>query len=180
MRTSIDAIRSLARYMTLAFGEDFEVGYFAEEGTFARPGISVVAAGPELAGGGTRHTVDIIQPFALYAYPSPGESVEEGFFNAMGAQEKFFQAFRVGIEEGRPMRVPLYDYEGVALNEGTILRRYPDFLRILDLSVERKQAPEDERLWTVICEIRAGWRRTAELPTGTRLAQSVKADFELP
>lgn len=180
MRTSKDAIRSLARYMAVAFGDGFEVGFFSEEGTFTRPGVVVAAAGGELDGGGTRHTVDVIQPFAVYAYPVEGANVEEGFDNAMAAQETLFQAFRVGVDEGRPMRVPLYDYEGIAIDEGTLLRRYPDFMRVLDLSIERSQAPEDERKWTVTAEIRIGWRRSAELPSGTRLAQALQVDFSTP
>lgn len=180
MRTSRDAIRSLARYMALAFGDGFEVSFFSEEGTFMRPGVVVSTAGDEQDGGGTRHTVDVVQPFAVYVYPEEGESVEEGFDKAMEAQETLWQAFRVGVEEGRPMRVPLYDYEGVAINEGTMLRRYPDFLRVLDLSIGRSQAPTDERKWTVTAELRIGWRRSAEIPSGTRLAQALHIDFDTP
>jgi hypothetical protein len=179
MRTSRDAIRSLARYMSIAFGEDFEVGYFAEEGTFARPAVMVATAGSELSGG-SRHTVDVVQPFAVYVYPAEGDTVEEGFERAMAAQETLFNAFRVGLEEGRPMRVPLYDYEGVAIDEGTMLRRYPDYLRVLDLSIGRSQAPTDERKFTVAADVRIGWRRAAELPSGTHLAQALEVDFSTP
>lgn len=176
MRTSRDAIRSLARYMAAAFGEEWEVGFFTEESTFARPAVMVKSTGPQLSSG-SRHTIDVIQPFAVYAYPAEAETVEETFENAMVAEEVIWQAINVGLEGGRPRRVPLYDYEGVGITEGTVLRRYPDFLRVLDLSIDRAQSPEDEKKWTVTAEIRLGWRRAGELLGGTRLAQSVRTDF---
>lgn len=179
MRTSRDAIRSLARYMMEAFGGEWEVGFFAEEGTFARPGVMVKSTGPQLSSG-SRHTIDIIQPFAVYAYPAEAETVEGTFDNAMEAEEILWRAFNVGLEEGRPRRVPLYDYEGVPIDEGTSLRRYPDFLRVLDASVDRAQAPEDEKKWTVTAELRLGWRRAGELPSGTRLSQSLHTEFSTP
>jgi hypothetical protein len=173
MRTSRDAIRSLARYMSRAFGPDWEVGFFSEEGTFGRPGVMVKATGPQLSSG-SRHTIDVIQPFAVYAYPAEAEGVEDTFDNAMVAEEIIWHAFNVGVGEGRPGRVPLFDYEGVPIDEPTSLRRYPDYMRVLDLSIDRAQAPEDEKKWTVTAELRLGWRRAGELPSGTRLAQSLR------
>lgn len=176
MRTTNDALRSLARYMSRAFGDDYEVSVFNEQGTFTRPGISVRTAGPALSSG-SRHTIDLIQPVAVYVYPVEGESVEETFAGVMEAEEILWQAFNVGIEEGRPWRVPLYDYDGVKISEESILRRYPDYLRIVDLSIDRAQSPEDELKWTVTGNLRLTWRRAGRLAHGTRLAQDVRTSF---
>jgi hypothetical protein len=173
MRTVRDALRSISRYMSEAFGDDWEVGFFAQEGAFSRPGIAVRTAGPLLSGG-SRHTADLTQPIAVYVYPAEGESVEATFDNVMAAEERLWQAIQVGIGAGRPYRIPLYDFEGVAIDEGSLLRRYPDYLRVLDLSINRAQSPEDEKKWTVTGEMRVGWRRSAELPTGSRLAQKLR------
>lgn len=179
MRTTRDAVRSMARYMSEVFGDDWEIGFFNQEATFTRPGVEV-KPGTSQDGGGTRHSSDVVLPIMLYAYPEPGDSVSAGFDNALAVEETFWQAFRVGVGEGRPMRVPLYDYEGISINEGTLLRRYPDYLRIADLSITRSQAPTNESLWTVTCETRVGWRRSGELEAGTRLARALKVDLLTP
>lgn len=178
MRTSRDALLSLSRYMSRAF-PDYEIGFFSEQGTFARPGVSVRLVGPQL-GSGSRHTVDLIQPAAVYVYPPEGESVEQTFDSVMLAEETLWQAFHVGIQEGKPMRVPLFDYEGMGVDEESTRRRYPDYLRIVDLSIDRAQSPEDEKKWTVTAELRLSWRRAALLPGGTRLAQTLKSGFSTP
>lgn len=174
MRTTRDAIRSLARYMTEAFGDDWEIGYFSQQGTFARPGVAVRTTGPLLSGG-SRHTLDLTQPMAVYVYPPEKDTVEETFDSVMSAEETLWQAFNVGIGEGHPFRVPLYDYEGVPIDEGSILRRYPDYLRVVDCSIDRSQSADDEKKWTVTAELRVTWRRTGELATGRRVAQDLKA-----
>lgn len=175
MRTTQDALRSLARYMSEAF-PDFSVGFFNEEGTFARPAVAVRTTGPTLSSG-SRHTVDLIQPTAIYVYPAEEESVEATFAKVMAIEDTLWRTFHVGVSAGRPMRIPLYDYEGVPLEEGSMLRRYPDYLRVVDLSIDRAQAPEDEMKWTVIAEARLTWRRAAEVPSGTRLAGDIRTDF---
>jgi hypothetical protein len=173
MRTTRDAIRSLARYMTESFGEDWEVGYFSQQGTFARPGIAVRTTGPLLSAG-SRHTLDLTQPMAIYVYPAEKETVEETFDEVMQAEEKLWQAFNIGVGEGRPFRVPLYDYEGVPYDDGSSLRRYPDYLRVVDCSIERAQSADDEKKWTVTAELRLTWRRAGEMPTGKRVATDLK------
>lgn len=173
MRTKEDALRSLARYISESLGEAWEVGLFADQGTFERPGVAVRTAGPMLVGG-SRHTLDNTLPVAVYAYPEEGGSVEAGYVNAMATEESLWQAFNVGIAEGHPWRIPLYDYEGVPITEGSEMRRYPDYLRVVDLSIDSTQAPEDEMKWTVIASLRLTWKRAGELAPGTRLAQELQ------
>lgn len=159
--------------MAEVFGDEWEVGFFGQEGTFSRPGIAVRTTGPLLSAG-SRHTLDQTQPAAVYVYPPEDASVEATFDGVMEAEERLWQAFNVGIAEGRPFRVPLYDFDGVAIDEASSLRRYPDYLRILDLSIDRRQSPEDQKKWTVTAELRLGWRRSGELAEGSRLAQKLK------
>lgn len=176
MRTERDAVRSLARYMSRSFGDEWEVTFMQDEGTFKRPGIRIVPA--TTVATGSSHTAELIMPVVVYAYPAEGDTIEDGFDNAMAAKEQLWQTFFIGVEEGRPMRVPLYDFDGTPIDEGSILRRYPDFMRVLDCSIQHTQAPEDETKWTAFAEIRLGWRRAALLPSGTRLAQQLKSNFD--
>lgn len=173
MRTKLDAMRSLARYISECLGEDWDVGVFAEQGTFSRPAVAVRTAGPMLTAG-ARHTLDNTLPVAIYAYPEEGESVEGGFTNAHAVEDLLWQAFNVGIGEGHPWRVPLYDYDGVPIDEGSELRRYPDYLRVVDFSIDATQSPEDEMKWTVVLSLRVTWKRSGELPTGKRLVTAIK------
>jgi hypothetical protein len=175
MRTTTDALRSLARYCGEAFGEDWNVDLWSAQGTFTRPAIAVRTTGPTLLGG-PRHTVDLTQPVALYVYPPNCGTGEATFAAAAAADDLLFTAFRVGIGAGRPMRVPLYDYAGVGLDEPSAARAYPDFLRVLDFSIDRQQSPDDENLWTLIAEMRVGWRRMGEQPdsNATQLVEALK------
>lgn len=77
---------------------------------------------------------------------------------------------------------------GVKGGEGTIpdntlVRQYgdrlaPDYTRILDLSVDPKQSPDDQTLYTVLAEVRMGWRRGSLLPSNAEMADSVRISFE--
>ena len=178
MRTTRDAIRSIARYASEAFGEDWSVNLWAEQGTMIRPAIAVRKTGPTLITG-PRHIADLVQPVALYVYPPKGDSPEASFAAAADADDTLFNAFRIGIGAGHAMRVPLFDYEGAGLDEASELRRDPDYLRVLDFSVEQFQSPEDESMWSIVASLRVGWRRTAEHPDAdaTRLVEDLRVEI---
>lgn len=82
----------------------------------------------------------------------------------------WLDAFRFGWREGvqigaaRPMRVPLYRYDGLKLAEPSDERHPSDFMRVSDLSVGHSQDPNDRMLWTVTCEVRMSWRRSISVP----------------
>jgi hypothetical protein len=175
MRTQLDAVRSLARYASEVFGEDWSVNLWSAQGTFERPAIAVRRTGPTLLSG-PRHSVDLTLPAALYVYPPALDTGEATFAAAAAADDLLFTAFRIGVGEGRPMRVPLYDYAGVGLDEASEVRAASDYLRVLDLSVEHHQSPEDEDLWTIIANLRLGWRRMGEQPDAmaTELVEVLK------
>jgi hypothetical protein len=163
MRTSYDVLRSLKRYGALVLGDTWEIHEAAEEGTTARPMVLVrPTAGQQISG--PFHTMEIIQPFALYAYPAAGETPYESLHAASEAEELLVTAFRIGgVGAGRPGRMPLYDFDASGPDEGSDARQQPDYARVLDFSTERMQATEDDLLWTVVAEVRLGWLRSALL-----------------
>jgi hypothetical protein len=85
--------------------------------------------------------------------------------------------------------VPLWDYDGVALNEaateglrvsGDDDHWHGDYMRVDDLSVNRIRDPDEATLYTVAVDVRLGWRRVGRLPSAgeTPTASLVTVDLE--
>jgi len=179
MRTSLDAIRSLKRYVAIALGDDYEVRLLTEQGTFKRPAAQVMdTTANDLTG--PRHTIDNLQSFSVHVFPEPGESVQESLGLAAVVENTMTDAFRIGLAGGHACRIPLFDYEDVAWDEGTDARSYPDYLRVRDCSVQRVQNPTEELLFTVTCDLRLAWRRVGEPDQGGVTAERLTVGFDAP
>lgn len=173
MRSSEDAIRSLKRYVATIVGEEWEVRLPDEAETFTRPFARVMPAGPLNPLPGSQWIANVSRPFVVLLYPKLGDTAEETGLAAMRVEDAVFRGFRAGVAEGRPLRVPMYDYEGVPTVEGSVARHRSDFMRVTDLSVEARQAPDDPNLWVVVTEIRLEWARTAAVVSGGKVVESV-------
>jgi hypothetical protein len=172
-RTSTDALRSLKRYVALALGDPWEVRLSREEGAFDRPFARVwQVAGSTYPLTSGKWLADIVQPFVVSAYPEPGMTVDESLLAAQAVEEAFFLAFRAGVGDGHPMRVPLYNYTGVALDEPGVWMP-KGFMRVNDLSTQPFPDPDDNLLWTVVCDVRLTWRRLAQTIPETPTLTSV-------
>lgn len=172
MRTSIDVLRSLKRYVSIALGDEWEVRLLVEEGTFQRPAAQVMeATGQTLTG--PSHTFEAVQTFMVHAFPRSRDTVMESLVEAGKCEDALVRAFRIGVDKGRAARIPLYDYEEVPHTAGSTSRLDQDFARILDLEISRTQSPQDELLFTVSAEVRLGWRRDGRLPSVGRVAQEI-------
>lgn len=76
---------------------------------------------------------------------------------------------------GGPMRVPLYDYAGLMMNEAASdnIRPRGAFMRISGQpSVSRLVDPHDDLMWVVTANIRLSWRRSGVVPSEAPLIQS--------
>jgi hypothetical protein len=67
--------------------------------------------------------------------------------------------------------------------DNTLVRQYgdrqrPDYAKVLDLSVNAVQSPDDQTLYTVLAEVRMGWRSGSLLPSNAEMADSVHISFE--
>lgn len=165
-RSHIDALRSLKRYVAVALGDEWEIRLSREEGAFARPFARVwQIAGTTYPLGG-RWLADIVQPFVIAAYPVKGRSPDEAMLKAQKVENALYRAFRCGVEDGRAMRVPLYNYYRVKnWDEGVWMPKA--FMRVNDLATQPFPDPDDNTLWTVTCDVRLTWRRLAEtIPEG--------------
>lgn len=164
-RTATDIYRSLKKQIAVILGDAWDVRLVEEEGTFSRPSALVVPTAPATAAEDSQFFASMLQPFAIYAYPEVSEDGAAGpaRMNALLVEDVLLHGLRFGVGEGRPMRVPLYSYNGVDLLTTADERGYADFARITDLSVGSLQDPNDRKLWTVTCEIRLSWRRTPQV-----------------
>jgi hypothetical protein len=161
-RSHIDALRSVKRYVAVALGDDWEVRLSREEGAFARPFARVwQVAGTTYPLTGGRWVADMVQPFVIAAYPEQGRDPDHAMLLAQSVENTLYKAFRVGVEDGRPLRVPLYNYYHVKhWDAGTWYPRA--FMRVNDLSTQPFPDPDENTLWTVVCDVRLTWRRLAD------------------
>jgi hypothetical protein len=161
-RSHIDALRSVKRYVAVALGDDWEVRLAREQGAFARPFARVwQVAGTTYPLTGGRWLADMTQPFVIAAYPAQGRDSDQAMLFAQKIENTLYRAFRVGVEDGRALRVPLYNYYRVKhWDAGTWYPRA--FMRVSDLSTQPFPDPDDDTLWTVVCDVRLTWRRLAE------------------
>ena len=172
-RSHIDALRSVKRYVAVALGDNWEVRLSRDEGAFARPFARVwQVAGTTYPRTGGRWVADMVQPFVIAAYPAPGRDAEQSMLFAQKTENDLYRAFRVGVADGRALRVPLYNYYRVEdWEQGTWYPRA--FMRVEDLSTQPFPDPDDIRLWTVVCDVRLAWRRIAEVMPDTPVVQGV-------
>jgi hypothetical protein len=133
-----------------------------DQGAFVRPFARVWAvAGTTYPLTGGRWLADMVQPFVIASYPPKGRDPDQALLFAQKVENTLYKAFRVGVGEGRALRVPLYNYYRVKDWEaGTWFPRA--FMRVEDLSTQPFPDPDDDKLWTVTCDVRVAWRRVAE------------------
>jgi hypothetical protein len=161
----VNTLRSLARYVALALGEDFEVRFAPDEGAFARPCARVTEATPaNSTPHGARHR-DLRQTCSVVAFPTEGITAESSLIEAKRVERLLLDAFAKGIDaasfrNGRahPMRVPLFDYSGVGLREAATDAERIGFMRVVEPpALSTYPDPSDERLYVVTCDVRLGW-----------------------
>jgi hypothetical protein len=159
MRTHADALRSVKRHVADSLGSDWEVRLAADDGTLLEPPYAIVATvGPALSSESAL-IVQITQPYTVYCYPPRSESFEQGLLDGAALTEQLWMAFVGGLT---PYRVPLYDYAGVPLANGSASRNTHDYLRLVDVQVNRVPDSEDEQRVIVVCDFRASWTRPTD------------------
>jgi hypothetical protein len=176
MRTEYDVIRSLTRYVAAALG--YEVREVREEGVVTRPGAVIEMASPVAREGASPRISELNATYDVYVYPPLGEQPLHSREIAARISERLEQALDGGVDEGRPGLIPLWDFEGVPYDADSSVRRPQDFARVLDLSVWPKQAPDDEKRFSVVAEVRLGWRRDRALVSNSRTTRSLRMSFQ--
>lgn len=206
MRTGVDVLRSLHRYVWKALEDDvvmgpdgdsrdWEIRLWGSEGEFRWPFARVAAITPVTVSGPAVYR-EAARTFAVHLYPVPQGTAEDSVLEAERVEEIMTIAFETGFTyidkpdplapltwvkvSSAPHRVPLYDFAGVPLdgpNSVSYARQSSDYLRVLTCSINRIIDPEDERAWLVVVEPRVTWRRLGRVPSDAgQIVQSVKLE----
>jgi hypothetical protein len=163
MRGPWDARRSLQRYLAEVLGRGWDVALEADRGEYDPPFVRVVPA-TDVTRAGPPRWAELTQTFSIECYPKPMETATESEQQAAGVLDQLERAFSLGVGLGRPLRVPLYDFDGVELEQTSYERGDNDYLQVLDFSVRRLPDPEDARNVAVVADVRCRWRRAGRLP----------------
>jgi hypothetical protein len=178
VRTPFDALRSLSLYLSdyvlPTEAEDWEVRLALDEQTFKRPFCRVGFAGPS-QNAIQRTVTDVVRPFAVHIFPVLGSTPEESTIEASRIEALLETGFSVGVGLGHPARVPLWNFDGVAMDVATGTRGPNDYMRLRDCAIGQAVDPDDERSIVVTCNLRLSWRRSGDLIPSTTTLQRVTA-----
>ena len=180
-----DAIRSLARYTSEALGDDFEIAWVAEHGTFERPYARIrETTGVQSVAIGARHA-ELRQSFGIVAYPFAFPTETAGMVEAQRVRELLWRAFAQGIDpqsfstrsdRAHPLRVPLFDYSQTGLREAATDADRIGYLHVVEAPTFDVYAdPEDARSLLVAATLRLAWTRYVGRPVGGEAAEAVTA-----
>jgi hypothetical protein len=182
VNTIENALRSLRYYVAqhlLDYNEDFDIRLAIEEDAWERPAATVQSAGPAELQNTTRRVATSIRPFAVYIYPAIQADAKAAQLEASRVEDAVQRMFRVGGFGGHPARVPLYDWSDVADNEALGEADPLGYMFVSDSNVDHRPDPDDERLQTVIVNVRLNWRSAAEVPSEGAEIETVSIDRDV-
>jgi len=169
----MNALRSIARTVSLALGEDTEVRFSMQEGAASRPFASVTQATPlQSSPRGAAH-VELAQTFAISCWPTEGINVESSRVEAERVAGQLREALTIGTDptlyraaSGRrhPMRLPMYDYAATGLYEGVGDAQRAGVMRVL--GEPSFAVIEEDGLFAVTASVRVSWSEPITLPLG--------------
>lgn len=190
MRTSTDVLRSISYYLSLSLGEEWEVRFEDEEGAFDRPFCRVQTSTPARSKLGPPTVWDIRQTFSAVLYPVEKPTAAEARLEAARVEDLLMLAWARGThvasfgrkqnsgvatvnrQRGHPLRIPLYDFDGIGLMEVPTSgdRASNDFVLVTDEPTVQtlegtSRADEEETLYVVTTEVRCKWTRSAAVLT---------------
>jgi hypothetical protein len=155
--------------------DPWEIRYAAERGAVKFPFCRVSMPTPAVLTGPARY-YDITQAMLIEAYPAVSEDdAERAILVATDVMGLLTRGIRgEGVGPGRPLRIPLYDYDGVDIESGVTQRRLPhDFLRVEEFSPRLLPDIADPRGVAVIVDMRVNWRVAVSHRTGQLAVDSL-------
>lgn len=111
MRTETDALLSLQRYVAAALPSMTEVLTELERGDPPARPFAIVSADDTLSTEGTLSTPWSVLPCTAHVYIDAA-SRKAARAEAEAIRDALWEALYIGIGDGRPLRVPLFDYTG--------------------------------------------------------------------
>lgn len=155
--------------------DPWEVRFAAERGSVGFPFCRVQFTTAPVISGSARF-YEITQPMLVEAYPQEqAADAERGILAATDLIGVLLRGVRgEGVGDGRPMRIPLYDYDGVDIDSGVSQRRLPhDFLWLEDFAPRTLPDAADPRRVAVVADMRVKWRVSVSHRTGQLAVDSL-------
>jgi hypothetical protein len=181
----VNVLRSLARYVALALGEEYEVRLGRDEAAgLERPAARMVPATPVTSTPhGARHAVRR-RTFAITALPVPGINAESSLMEALRIEYLLSEALTGGIDQAlfstrserrHPHRIPLFDYSGLGLYEPASEDRRAGVARVVEPpAIQSFPDPADDLLYTVTCTVRLEWTESVTRATDWRTVEETR------
>jgi hypothetical protein len=159
---------SLLQYLSVILAPPWDVQPQRREPQ-TRPLAVCRPVGPSPSAG-TAYLRDYTQAYEVLAYPPAAAEGDVRGSGLIAAATKglLLRAFDTGAGTGRfrgySMRVPLFDFTGVADDEDLPVDALPiDYLVLSNLDGEARQDPERDDLYTVLIDFRVSWRDDGDL-----------------
>jgi hypothetical protein len=176
VRTSLDVLRSVKKYVAEFVLPGFEVRLTSEEGAWERPFCRVGWATPaSLVAHGAR-AVEVRRTMSLVAWPAYSASPDEARVAAEGLVEAMTVGWAPDRGRAHPRRIPIWNYAGVPLTAavGSGARAATDFASIVeDPSVGDLEDPDTDLSRLVTCDLRLRWMRSVAVPVPGELIDTV-------
>lgn len=163
----------------------YDRGEIPEDKPHAR--VHFVGAGG--TSGGPALYYDLTQPFGIECYPVVADTVKESTLLATAVEDVLLAGFRgSGVQAGRPRRIPMWDFDGVGIDETSEARGGSDYMKLVDFSSRQLPDPADPRRVAVMVDLRLSWRTDVSLSVlqsrvpapvkGTRIVSDVRWEID--
>lgn len=172
MRTANDAVRSMKKYLAEVLGDDWEVRLWSDEGTFVEPFARIAESSPTTYSS-RRLWTDITKALQIHLYPPAATSTSAAMTVARDLEQVLVGAIELGIGLGWPRRIPLWDYDGVSLEQGSDTRETYDFMRVTDFTVTSIQDTDDPNRVVVVADVRVTWPQMTTVDPGHKTVESL-------
>jgi hypothetical protein len=191
MRSAWDVQRSVKKYVGELVLPGYEVRLSSEEGAWERPFARVAWATPSAITMIGARQVETRRTLSIVAWPAL-VSEDAGPGAATEAAEDLVERLTVGFAAGlhvpsyapdrnraHPFRIPLYDYDGVDLNEAATdsERATTDFVWVVEEpNVGTVRDPDTDLSLLVTCDLRLRWTRSVAVVDTSPVVETVTAD----
>lgn len=151
---------------------EWDVRFFHDQGDFEYPVCIVKTVGPPVVAGHALY-MEVTQPFTLYAYPTPPDAARASYSDAQLRAHRTQQLLISALNGTRangaaPMRLPLFDYDGLDAQMSSASRADHDYLKVVDAAVDVMPEPTDPLQSVVVADVRLNWRVTLEEGRGLK------------
>lgn len=132
---------------------------------------------------GARH-VERRQTFSVLGYPMVGINSESSWIEAARVERLLLAAVAQGIDvegwrEGRahPLRIPLFDYEGVGLRDAVTEDQRAGWMRVIESpEIQTLPDPSESGALAVVCDLRCAWTEGIGVPIDGPILRRVTAE----